>query len=177
MGLTASLRGRSPPRHLTGNHLLRTSWQYSYRIVYPTLPGPSKGREPVAPCCVDRARRPRMWPRKPRTREALGHRRWRAERRHASQDACTDATGCAAWRAVPLLYEGAGNEGAPGAFCKKYGRRSVSFLKIESEDECASNTLCVMRGLDPRIPIRDAQPCPSKRDGRDKPGHGKSGRV
>src|ERR1700744_512954 len=28
----------------------------------------------------------------------------------------------------------------------------------------------VMRGLDPRIPIIRAQ-CPTKRDGRDKPGH------
>jgi len=28
-----------------------------------------------------------------------------------------------------------------------------------------------MRGLDPRIPLRKARPCPHDRDGRDKPGH------
>src|SRR5947208_11433379 len=28
-----------------------------------------------------------------------------------------------------------------------------------------------MRGLDPRIPLRDALHCPPKRDGRDEPGH------
>src|SRR5215471_10048718 len=30
--------------------------------------------------------------------------------------------------------------------------------------------ISVMRGLDPRIPLRDA-PCSPKRDGRDEPGH------
>jgi hypothetical protein len=69
----------------------------------------------------------------------------------------------------PRLVRGKEMKAHP-APAKKHGRRSVGCLTIES-DVHANNTLRVMRGLDPRIPMRDAQPCFPERDGRDKPGH------
>ena len=67
-----------------------------------------------APKGLDEKRGPALVKRRDGAPKGATHRKMRALTK-----------GCADWRAVPLLYEGAGNKGVPGAFCKEYGRRSV----------------------------------------------------
>src|SRR6185437_915934 len=72
----------------------------------------------------------------------------------------------------PLLPSAATRTPSSAASSFAFETAPSSSVSSCAMSDIGVSPLCVMRGLDPRIPLRLAR-CPPDRDGRDKPGHDK----